>query len=316
MGLLPVKGLSLNKKNNLLNYSIESLKAQAWLLKSAAIEVKGMCHTKLRSQLLQWIGLLLSPRSVVSSGEQGLTIEDMALMQSGVDAELNQLSHFATTGGLVTMTNQANTKQSQNRLLSILNSSIDFSEGYVSPPTWEIFDTEQVKIQLNKCRNVVVEGCNQRSSVHLINIKHLNEILRQELASVSVNLGHSQKSVLIDEVNSILRYAVQLNFLEEEAETKKNLFDGWRQVCEVILCCTPSDVLSNSSRQQILLEVLQTLLNKVSNPDGISLDLRSQVSGVVLLLLTTLRRTYEGTKYGNLGRQNQIKRRWPCQGFS
>ena len=297
LGLLPVKGLSLNKKNNLLNYSIESLKAQAWLLKSAAIEVKGMCHTKLRSQLLQWIGLLLSPRSVVSSGEQGLTIEDMALMQSGVDAELNQLSHFATTGGLVTMTNQANTKQSQNRLLSILNSSIDFSEGYVTPPTWEIFDTEQVKIQLNKCRNVVVEGCNQRSSVHLINIKHLNEILRQELASVSVNLGHSQKSVLIDEVNSILRYAVQLNFLEEEAETKKNLFDGWRQVCEVILCCTPSDVLSNSSRQQILLEVLQTLLNKVSNPDGISLDLSSQVSGVVLLLLTTLRRTYEGTKY-------------------
>ena len=50
-------------------------------------------------------------------------------------------------------------------------------------------------------------------------------------------------------------------------------------------------------KQQILLEVLQTLLNKVGNPEGISIDLSSQVSGVVLLLLTTLRRTYDGSKY-------------------
>ena len=299
LGLLPIKSHSLDTKNVQLSYSIESLKAQAWLLKSAAIEIKGMCQTKLRSQLLIWIGLLLSPRSVVSAGEQGLTIKDMTMLQSDVDAELNQLSHFATTGGIVNMTNQANTKQSQNRLLSILNSTIDFTENFVAAPTWELFDSEQVKDQLNKCRNVVVEGSSKRSSIHLIDIKHLNEILRQELATVSVNMGYSQKNMLIEEVNSILRYAVQLNFLEEEAETKKNLFDGWRQVCEVILCCTPSDVLSNTSRQQILLEVLQTLLNKVSNPEGISIDLTSQVSGVVLMLLTTLRRTYDGSKHFN-----------------
>ena len=92
---------------------------------------------------------------------------------------------------------------------------------------------------------------------------------------------------------------MQLNYLEEEAETKKNLLDGWRQVTEVILCCTPVDILSNLTRQQILLEVLQTLLNKVSNPEGISLDLSSQVSGVVLLLLTTLRHTYDKQKCPN-----------------
>ena len=297
LGLLPIKGHSLNVRSSHSKHPIESLKAQAWLLKSAAIEIKGMCQTKLRSQLLQWIGLLLSPRSVVSSGEQGLTINDMAMLQSDVDAELNQLSHFATTGGMVTMTNQANTKQSQNRLLAILNSSIDFSENFVASVTWELFDTEQVKDQLNKCRNVVVEGSNTKSSIHLINIKHLNEILRQELAAVSVNMGFNQKNMLVDEVNSILRYAVQLNYLEEEAEAKKNLFDGWRQVCEVILCYTPHDVLSNTARQQILLEVLQTLLNKVGNPEGISIDLSSQVSGVVLLLLTRLRRTYDGSKH-------------------
>ena len=139
------------------------------------------------------------------------------------------------------MTHQANSRQSQNRLLSILNSTLDFSENVATPPNWEIFDTEQVKAQLNKCRTVSVEGYNSASTVRLINIAHLNEILRQELTSVSVNIGSNQKNILKDEVDSILRYAVQLNYLEEEAETKKYFLDGWRQVTEVILCCTPAD---------------------------------------------------------------------------
>ena len=233
ISLLPIKGQIGNRKVNQQNYSIESLKAQAWLLKSAAIELKGMCHTRLRSQLTQWVALLLSPRSVVSSGDQGITIKDMTMLQSGVDAELNQLSHFAIAGGMSTMTHQAHSRQSRNRLLSILNSSIDFSENCVAPPPWEIFDTEQVKEQLNKCRNVHVGGYNA-SKIHLINIKYLNEILRKELSNVSVSIGNNQKHILKDEVNSILQYAVQLNYLEEEAETKKNLLDGWRQVLSLI----------------------------------------------------------------------------------
>ena len=304
LSLLPIKGQNYDRKGSRQNYPVESLRAQAWLLKSAAIELKGICHTKLRSQLTQWIGLLLSPRTVVTSGDQGLTIEDINLMQSGLDADLNLLSHSAIGGGMATMTHQANSRQSQNRLLSILNSTLDFSENVATPPHWEIFDTEQVKAQLNKCRTVSVEGYNSASTVRLINIAHLNEILRQELTSVSVNIGSNQKNILKDEVDSILRYAVQLNYLEEEAETKKYFLDGWRQVTEVILCCTPADILSNTARQQILLEVLQTILNKVSNPEGISTELSSQVSGVVLLLLTTLRHTYDKQK-NNKGEGNR-----------
>ena len=296
LSLLPIEGQCSRRKENRKHFSVESLRAQAWLLKSAAIELKGMCQTRLRSQLTQWIGLLLSPRSVVSSGEQGITLDDANLMQSGLDSDLNQLSHSSMARGMVTMTHQANRRQTQNRLLSILNLSIDFTENFASPPAWEIFDTEQVKEQLNKCRNVRVEGYNYTSPFHLINIKYLNDILRQELSTVSVNIGHNQKNMLKDEVNSILQYAVQLNYLEEEAETKKNILDGWRQVTEVILCCTPSDILPNTARQQILLEVLQTLLNKVSNPEGIIPELSNQVSGVVLLLLTTLRHTFDRQK--------------------
>ena len=90
---------------------------------------------------------------------------------------------------------------------------------------------------------------------------------------------------------SILRYAMRLNSAAVEAEARKSLLDAWRQITEVIFCCTPTDILGNAARQQILLELLQTLLNKVL-ADGASNELTSPVSGIVLILLTALRQTY------------------------
>ena len=84
---------------------------------------------------------------------------------------------------------------------------------------------------------------------------------------------------------------MRLNSAAMETEARKSLLDAWRQITEVIFCCTPTDILGNSARQQILLELLQTLLNKVS-ADGASNELTSSVSGIVLILLTALRQTY------------------------
>ena len=84
---------------------------------------------------------------------------------------------------------------------------------------------------------------------------------------------------------------MRLNSAAVEAEARKSLLDAWRQITEVIFCCTPTDILGNAARQQILLELLQTLLNKVL-ADGASNELTSPVSGIVLILLTALRQTY------------------------
>lgn len=84
---------------------------------------------------------------------------------------------------------------------------------------------------------------------------------------------------------------MRLNSAAVETEARKSLLDAWRQITEVIFCCTPTDILGNSARQQILLELLQTLLNKVL-ADGASNELTSPVSGIVLILLTALRQTY------------------------
>ncbi len=61
---------------------------------------------------------------------------------------------------------------------------------------------------------------------------------------------------------------------------------------EVLLCSVPSDILPPAYKQQLLLDLLQTLLNKVL-ADGTMPDLANQVSGVVLLLLTALMQTYD-----------------------
>ena len=55
-------------------------------------------------------------------------------------------------------------------------------------------------------------------------------------------------------------------------------------------------VLANlGTKQRLILELVQMLLNKVL-ADGALLEMTNQVSGVVLLLMTALRQTYDSNK--------------------
>ncbi len=83
--------------------------------------------------------------------------------------------------------------------------------------------------------------------------------------------------------------------MQEDMSTRRSLLDAWRQVTEVLLCTSlPGDVLGAQPKQQLLLDLLQTLLNKVL-ADGTMPELANQVSGVVLLLVAALRQTYRHT---------------------
>ena len=62
---------------------------------------------------------------------------------------------------------------------------------------------------------------------------------------------------------SILLYAVRWNTVQERSMSKRSSLDAWRQMTEVLLCSVPQDILPNSAKQQLLLDTLQTLLNKV-----------------------------------------------------
>jgi hypothetical protein len=76
---------------------------------------------------------------------------------------------------------------------------------------------------------------------------------------------------------SILLYAVRWNKLQDDMSSRRAVLDAWRQVTEVLLCSSvPGDVIAASAKQQLLLDLLQTLLNKVL-ADGTMTDLANQV---------------------------------------
>ena len=71
-----------------------------------------------------------------------------------------------------------------------------------------------------------------------------------------------------------------------ELNRRRDLLDSWRQVAETLLSQTPSELLPASSKQQILLQLLQTLLNKVGSESLVS-GMDTIVSSTVLLLAYT-----------------------------
>ena len=96
------------------------------------------------------------------------------------------------------------------------------------------------------------------------------------------------------EIESILQYAVSWNSVQESAAARRDLLDSWRQVAETLLTQAPADLLPPAGKQQILLQLLQTLLNKVTGECLVS-GMDSVVSSTVLLLMTSLRQTYTNT---------------------
>ncbi len=217
---------------------------------------------------------------------------------------------LAISGTILHQTREGSGQQ-RHRLLQVL-SRIDFEEGSLSAPAWEVFDSAQV--------NQVLKGCEKKGpqGEKVIDVQRLHKILNDELTGLQGSTALNQRQIIQDEIKrlillfllfykvyyyisvfsfffSILRYAVQWNHLQDQAAVKRNVLDAWRQVTEVLLCSVPSDILPVSSKQQLLLDLLQTLLNKVL-ADGTMPELANQVSGVVLLLLTALRQTYENAK--------------------
>ena len=75
------------------------------------------------------------------------------------------------------------------------------------------------------------------------------------------------------------------------------------QVIEIVLTACPSDLLTGELRQNVLFEVLQELLVKVSKDDAVS-ELTGRVAGVILTLMANLRQCFmtdqpEGIELGH-----------------
>eukprot|EP00095_Tigriopus_kingsejongensis_P011855 maker-scaffold180_size281610-snap-gene-0.27 protein:Tk11855 transcript:maker-scaffold180_size281610-snap-gene-0.27-mRNA-1 annotation:"nuclear pore complex protein nup205" len=255
--------------------TVQVIKGIAWLLKTLAIELKLVCSSRLRSQVALLINLLLD----ASSPNARALGEDSTFLNP--ETTFSQLSRSVPS---TMMTSRPQASSRQHRLLEILN-GINFVELPVSVPNWELFDGNQIKDVIKSCEKPSFTG--EKS----IDVPKVHRILSEELANLQGATAISQRQIIQEDIKRILIYVVDLNASQERETAKKNILDAWRQVTEVMLCSVPGDILSSSCKQQLLLDVLQTLLNKVLVDDTLP-ELANQVSGVVLLLLASLRQTY------------------------
>ena len=272
---------------------VQSLRGVAWLLRATAVELRVLARTRQASQVAKLLGLLLDAAACgdpLDGGSDGGG-EGTAAGTSGLysNTTFSQLSRTTAQPSRY-HTSKLDSPLANHRLITILN-CISFSVEQLPPASWELFDNAQVDAVLQQCEEVVCGASQQR----LIVVPRLHRILAAELASLQGSTGINQRALVQSEIQSILHYAVRWNAIQEGAVARRDLLDAWRQVTEVLLVTAPADQLPPASKQQILLQLLQTLLNKVvgSSEEETAPGLAHLVSSAVLLLLNALRETYD-----------------------
>ena len=254
--------------------TVHNSRAAAWLLRSVALEIRVLTTSRQHSQLARMLGLLLD-KVEQDESELGISLYR--------ETTYSQLSR-----SVVQTTNRhLETPASNHRLAAVLN-FLDFEMEKISAPSWELFDDSQVSGVLEQCQ---VHNTESGSQEVLISIPALHRILAMELATIQGSAALNQRALIQTEIEAILHYAVSWNRIQESAAARRDLLDSWREVAETLLSQTPPDLLPASSKQQILLQLLQTLLNKVGSESLVS-GMDTIVSSTVLLLMKSLRETY------------------------
>ena len=200
------------------------------------------------------------------------------------DTTFSQLSRTVTA----TTTRQLTDSPASSHRLALVLGCIEFESGSMVSPGWDLFDESQVAGVLEQCQVANMDG---GSGEPLVDVASLHRILAVELATIQGSAAVNQRAMIQSEIESILQYAVSWNSAQENAAARRDLLDSWRQVAETLLTLAPAELLPAASKQQILLQLLQTLLNKVAGESLVS-GMDSLVSSTVLLLMTALRQTY------------------------
>lgn len=123
----------------------------------------------------------------------------------------------------------------------------------------------------------------------LIDIKRLNDVLRQDWANARCNMpvGH----VIAPEIKSVLQYAQEVNQQKSKSVASAKFLEAWGQAVEIVVSVAPSACLSVEHKQTLILEILQVILKKVI-PIEMLVEFSNLISSTVLILLVNLRSCY------------------------
>lgn len=176
-------------------------------------------------------------------------------------------------------------EQSAGLLICKLLERVDFEVKFIDQPKWDFFDNSRIAQLLQSCE------FSSGSGPKLINIKKLHEILRDELSTVPTTIASGQRQLILQEIESMMKYALSVNEQRNLSAASSNFLEAWGMVIETLFIVAPAFILSYEMQRGLILEILQVLLNKIV-PLQIMPELSNLASASVLQLLVILRHCY------------------------
>lgn len=263
------------------------------LLKCVAIELK---TTAVHNQVSQFGNMCKILLGVVQGGttNDGTNYADIA---AGHYYSITSSNTFGDLTGLASRksTNQQNSGSAAGLLICKLLECLDFDIRTVDRPKFDYFDNTLMQQLLHSCE---IEAENNVGGLKLINIKRLDDILRSELVIVQSTIASGQMAMILQEKEAVLKHALSINVQRNICSATVRFLEAWGQVTETLFSVAPVFAISYDTKQGLIIEILQSLLNKVVTIE-IMPELANLASSTTLQLLVSLRHCYNQQYRGN-----------------
>ena len=256
------------------NNSHHVLNQMSGLLKSVAIEFK---LTAEKNQLSQFGNLC---KILLGISHNPANIPDNFQMELG---------HYQSMMGNDSMSQTQKKSVASKLLVCELLNALEFEMKPIDRPKWDYFDNSLMQNLLQSCEIAVPS-----SGVKLIDVKKIHTILKEELNSVQTTIAAGQRQYILQEIESIMAYALSVNQEKLSKAANVKFLDAWSQVTEIIFSVQPTFFFTSDSKQILIIEILQGLLKHVvpAQVAQIVPELSNLASSTVLLLLMNLRTCY------------------------
>ncbi|XP_046581767.1 nuclear pore complex protein Nup205-like [Haliotis rubra] len=250
---------------------------QSWLLKTIAIELRITSLNRQRSHTQRLLRLLLAD----TDDEQTYVMQPVGTDEGELSTWDRDPSSFLG-GHNRSLAVQA--QQTRRKLLCILD-SISFAQQFPVGLQLDFFDPKLIEQVITSCETKTKTG------IVVCDVRNLRRILINELNNQQGTMMAGQRPLIQEEIQNILSTVVARNSVRESLYVKRQSFEAWRQVTEVLLTACPEDVLMGEVRQMVIFEVLQDLLVKVADDDAMP-ESTGPVAGVILTLMANLRQCF------------------------
>lgn len=240
-------------------YSTSKMNQISWLLKTIAVEQK-ICSAGNQIFYLKHLTKLLVGFPNVIEVKDKESVDKMDAAQVSSNGAVNRTNFLLD-------------------LISIFN----FNNETILAPQWDYFD--------NSIMEKLIDSCEMGQNPRLINVKKLHQVLIDELTTLQGTAAASQRQLILQEIQKVLTYAIKVNNVRQYEAATIRFMDAWRQLVQVIFVTLPADVMTLEEQQILIVELLETLLNKMLGSQPLP-EVATLASGAVLLLMNALNKSH------------------------